>query len=122
MTDTDNSSQRNQDVEKVLCRHETMKKGKYLAVCQETRQDFTPLVFSVDGLRATEAKAASKHCAKLIARKWNRTFSQVSGFVRSRLCIASVRSASMCIRGSRKPALTRSRFTWDNGAGLALSR
>ena len=34
VTDTDNPSQRNQDVEKVLRRHETMKKGKYLAVYQ----------------------------------------------------------------------------------------
>ena len=120
VTDTDNPSQRGQKVKKVLVRHENEKKRKYLQPCLDARQDFTPLVFSVDGVRGIEAARASKRCAALLSKKWRRTYSHVCGFVRSRLCFASVRSASMCLRGSRNPTRPRSRFIWDNGAGLAL--
>jgi hypothetical protein len=35
--------------------------------------------------------------------KWKRTYSEVFGFVRSRLSITLVRTTSMCLRGSRDP-------------------
>ena len=43
VTDTDNNTQRNRKVERVLLTHEKEKKKKYLSVCLETRQDFKPL-------------------------------------------------------------------------------
>ena len=60
VTDTDAPSSRGTDPKKVLQRHENEKKDKYQAACAERRRHFTPLVFSVDGMRGAEATAASR--------------------------------------------------------------
>jgi hypothetical protein len=122
VTDTDAPTYRNQDPRKVLEKHEKEKKVKYGAACLARRRQFTPLVFSVDGLRGTEADAASKRLASRLAAKWKRTYSEVCGFVRSRLAVALVRTTSLCLRGSRGPTPRASHATWDSGTGLALYR
>jgi len=122
ITDTDAPSNRNQDVQKILLRHENEKKKRYLQPCLDARRHFTPLVFSVDGMMGTEAAAASKRLSSTLSKKWKREYSEVCGFVRSRLSVALVRSMSMCIRGARDPNAHCSRATWDNGAGLGLYR
>ena len=60
ITDTESRSYRNRDFEKVLASQEKEKKDKYLASCHEMRKDFTPLVYSVDGIAGKEAKAVEK--------------------------------------------------------------
>jgi len=50
VTDTDARSNRHKDPAKVLAEHGKEKKGKYLKRCHELRKDFTPLVYSVDGM------------------------------------------------------------------------
>ena len=120
VTDLENSSQRASTSKTVLARHEREKKAKYLELCERQRKHFTPLVFSVDGLMATECDAAIKRVASLISKKWRRTYSQVCGFVRSRLCIALVRCASRCLRWDRNPSFKTSRIPWDSGTGLRL--
>jgi hypothetical protein len=86
------------------------------------RRSFTPLIFSVDGLIGKEAKAASKRLASTLAGKWKRSYSEVCGFVRSRLSIALIRSSSRCLRADRTPT-QRFRFPmWDSGTGLGLYR
>jgi hypothetical protein len=59
------------DPGKILSKDEKEKQGKYL------EQHFTPLVFSVDGMRGAEAQAVSKPLALLLSTKWNRTYSDV---------------------------------------------
>ena len=59
ITDTDAPMYRNRDPIKVLAAHEKEKKDKYLEDCLARRRHFTPLVFSIDGLRGVEATAAS---------------------------------------------------------------
>jgi hypothetical protein len=120
ITDTDAPSYRNRDPTKILQGHEKEKKAKYLEACLARRRTFTPLVFSVDGMRGQEASAASKRLACLLSSKWNRTYSEVCHFVRSRLSIALVRSTSMCLRGARDPTARASRPAWESGSGLAL--
>ena len=120
VTDLDNSSQRASSSKTVLARHEREKKAKYLALCIRQRKTFTPLVFSVDGLVGKECDAAIKRVSSLISQKWRRTYSQVCGFVRSRLCIALVRCASRCLRWDRTPSFKPSRIPWDSGTGLRL--
>ena len=119
ITDTDAPTNRQWDPAKVLKRQEKEKKDKYLADCLARRLHFTPLVFSVDGWRRGEADAAAKWLASLL---WKRSFSEVCGFVRSRLLIALVRSTSMCLRGARDPTARASYPVWDTGAGLGLYR
>ncbi len=120
VTDTDAPSYRSMDPHKILAKQEREKKAKYNAPCLARRRTFTPLVFSVDGLRGAEATAATKKLASLLAAKWKRTYSEVCGFVRSRLAITLVRTTSLCLRGARDPTARASHATWDTGTGLAL--
>ena len=120
VTDTEVGRQRGQDPAKVLARHEKEKKDKYLEPCLARRRQFTPLVFSVDGMRGAEATAASKRLASLLSKRWNRPYSQVCGFVRSRLSMALVRATSLCLRGSRDPVERAPTFQWESGTGLML--
>ena len=122
VTDTDAPSNRNTAPEKVLQRHEKEKKTKYGALCIARRRTFTPLVFSVDGMQGAEATAASKRLASSLASKWKRSYSEVCGFVRSRLSIALVRSASRCLRADRNPMHRSTSPIWDSGTGLGLYR
>jgi hypothetical protein len=122
ITDTDAPSNRAQDPTKVLKRHEKEKKKKYLAPCVARRRHFTPLVFSVDGLQGPEASAASKCLASKLSKKWGRSYSEVVGYVRSRLSIALVRAASRCLRVDRSPSLRAPTVPWESGSGLGLYR
>ncbi|KAI2492332.1 hypothetical protein MHU86_22238 [Fragilaria crotonensis] len=122
VTDTDAPSNRNTAPAKVLQRHEAEKKAKYGALCIARRRTFTPLVFSVDGMQGVEATAASRRLASSLASKWRRSYSEVCGFVRSRLAIALVRSASRCLRADRNPMRRTPSPIWDCGAGLGLYR
>ena len=120
ITDTDNPSQRGKAPQDALARHERQKKAKYGKACQAYRKHFTPLVFSVDGLTGKETQAAMKRLASLLAAKWERSYSEVCGFVRSRLSLALVRSTHLCLRGSRQPRTNSLRTFWESGTGLAL--
>jgi hypothetical protein len=122
ISDTDAKSFRNQDPGKVLERQATAKKTKYLAACLEARRHFTPLVFSVDGLRAKETVAASKHLARLLSEKWKKPYSQVVGLIRSRLTVALVRSASRCLRDSRDVQARNPALSWVSGSAIRLFR
>ena len=120
ITDTDSPSYRGQAPEKVLARQEKEKKDKYNEACLARRRHFTPLVFSVDGLQGAEAKAASRRLASRLSAKWKRQYSEVCGFVRSRLSMALVRTTSLCLRGARDPTARATPVTWESGSGLSL--
>jgi hypothetical protein len=122
VTDTDAKSNRGHDVNELLLSHETRKRDKYLEASLRRHKHFTPLVFTVDGLRGVEAAAALRKLASLLSVKWKRTYSQVCGFVRSRLTLALVGAASRCLRANRSPASRAPVILWDNGAGLSLYR
>jgi hypothetical protein len=101
ITDTDARSYRKQEFAKVLEQHEKEKKDKYLQNCLEMRKDFTPMVYSVDGIAGREARNAEKRLATHLAGKWNREYFQMVYYVRVRMAIAVVRANSLLIRGSR---------------------
>ena len=101
ITDTDAPSHRGKSWEKVLEEQEKEKKRKYLGTCRELRKDFTPLVYSVDGVPGREARAAERRLAAKLAEKWERPYSQMVHYVRCRMSIAVVRSNSLLLRGSR---------------------
>jgi hypothetical protein len=122
ITDTDAPSNRGLDPIKILARHEKEKKAKYGQLCHERRRHFTPLVFSVDGLQGKEATAAMRRLSAKLATKWGRTYSEVCGFVRSRLSIAIVRSAHTCLRGTREPNIRTPKAIWECGSGLSCYR
>jgi hypothetical protein len=122
VTDTDAKSYQSKTPAKVLEQHERAKKKKYLQPCLERRKHFTPFVVSADGLKGKEAKTMLKRISALLAKKWDKPYSVVCGYVNSRMSIAIVRASHLCLRGSRVPAglISHRRPQWFDGAGLGL--
>jgi hypothetical protein len=101
ITDSDARSYRNKDVAKVLAAQEKEKKDKYLQSCLARRKDFTPLVYTVDGIAGREAKSAEKHLATMLATKMRKPYGEMVYYVRVRMALAVIRANSLLIRGSR---------------------
>ena len=62
---------------------------------------FTPLVFSTTGSIGKEGTTFYKRLADMLSRTQERPYSVVMGWMRCRLSFAILRSAIMCIRGTR---------------------
>ena len=62
---------------------------------------FAPLVFSISGGMGPIATTEYKRMALLIAEKQNHPYSSTLFWLRCKLCFSLLRSAIMCIRGSR---------------------
>ena len=101
ITDMDAKSYGKKEPAKVLEQHKKEKKDKYLQNCLEMRQNFTPMVYFVDGIAGQEAQNAEKRLSTQLAGKWNREYLQMVYYVRVRVAIAVVRANSLLLRGSR---------------------
>ena len=104
VTDTDQESYLKQDPAKVLSNQERSKKAKCLEPCLAQRRHFSPFVASVDGMFGREATTVAKRLAAVLASKWQRPYSVVCSYVKSRLAIDVIRSTNRCMRGSRTPS------------------
>ena len=120
ITDPDAPSQRNSDVTRLLQKHEDEKERRYRARCMAARQRFVPLVYTIDGVAALQARAAATTVAKLLATKWQQPERVVEWYVQVRLSLALIRGTSMCLRATRTAPLRLRRPTWEGGAALAL--
>lgn len=120
VVDTDAPSYRGQDPTKIIARHEKLKQDRYKESCQELCRQFTPLVYLVDGLMGAEAQAASQQLAALLSAKWKRQYSEVCGFVLSRLALALVRTTCLCLRGACDSMSQAHIPVWESGSGLSL--
>ena len=101
VTDTDAKSYANSSSAKVLERAAKVKRDKYAEACNERRRSFAALVYSVDGLAGKEARAFERRVASLLGAKWDRPYSEMVNFVRTRMSIAIVRSNTLLLRGAR---------------------
>jgi hypothetical protein len=99
--DTNARSYQKKDFGKVLSQHEKEKKDKYLWTCLEMRKDFTPMVYSIDGIVGREARNAKRRLATHLVSKWKRGYSQMVYYVRVQMAIAVVCANSLLIRRSR---------------------
>ncbi len=68
--DTDARSYGNRKSKKVLESAARRKKDKYEGACLERRRDFTPMIYSVDGMADKHAQAAERRIAGMLAAKW----------------------------------------------------
>ena len=100
----------------MLAAQEKEKKDKYLRSCLEQRKDFTPLVYSVEGIPGREARNAEKRLATLLAAKWRRPRAQMVFYVRVRMALAVVKANSLLLRGSRDRARPRRPQMGDGAA------
>ena len=80
---------------------------KYEQACLAQRRDFTPLVYSVDGLASKDARNAERRLASVLATKWGRSYADMANFVRTRMSLAIVRSNTLLLRGDRNHSLRR---------------
>ena len=67
----------------VLCSAEQVKKRKYSAAVEERRASFTPFVVSVVGVLGHDAQHLMKCLCDQIAMKWEKSHSEVMGWVRA---------------------------------------
>ena len=83
-------------------KHEDEKKRTYGQRILEVEHDvFTPLVLSTTGGMGREAQTFYKHLADMLSHKRDVPYSSRTGWLRCKLSFAILRSAVMCIRGSR---------------------
>ena len=113
--DTDYRSCHNRTPEKVLEGREKGKKKKCGNTCHDQRKHFTPLVYSVDGVVAEEAKAAYKRLGHLLSEKWKQAHSACCRHISGRLSIALVCSTSMCLHTSRLCKARPCSADWGDG-------
>ena len=86
-------------------RNEQEKRRAYDQRVREIEHDcFSPLVFSASGGMGPTAKVIYKKLASMIATKHNQCYSHTLNWVRCRLSFSLLRSAIMCLRGSRSSA------------------
>ena len=79
------------------------------------------MVYSADGIPVTEALASHKRLAALLSYKLKREYSEMCGFVKSRMSLAIVRSNSLILRGPRdKGVLIRQRPEMIDGSVMAM--
>ena len=103
----------------LLAAAEREKINKHRADCLANRADFVPLVFSTDGSMGEQAKKYLQRVGRVLANKWEKSYSEVMGFIMGRVSMAVARAASMCIRASRNPFKGNTWFMQD-GAALAV--
>ena len=82
--------------------HEQAKKREYGQRIRDVEHGvFTPLVFSTSGAMGREATTFYKQLADLLSDKQDKAYSLIMGWLRCRLSFAILRSAIVCLRGSR---------------------
>eukprot|EP00731_Ephydatia_muelleri_P034031 Em0045g16a len=101
VVDTDTQSYASCTVDAVLCSAEQEKKRKYSAAVEDRRASFTPFVVSVDGVLGHDAQHLMKRLCDQIVVKWEKSHSEVMGWVRARMAFAILRATNLCLRGSR---------------------
>ena len=104
VTNANAASQMASSIESVLKKHEHEKNATYKErVVNIEFGSFTPLVFSVFGSMGPETLKYHKHLAERIAQKRDEQYSHTINFIRCKLSNLAVRSALLCLRGSRGP-------------------
>ena len=62
---------------------------------------FTPLVFSLTGVKGPETSMFYKHIAQKISTKTEENYDRVFSLIRCKLSLLILRSILICARGSR---------------------
>ncbi len=88
--DADAKSYGNRTSKKVLESAALKKKNKYEEACLKRRQDFTPMIYSVNGMADKHARTAEKQIAGILAAKWTQQYCQMASFVQTWMCLAIV--------------------------------
>ena len=84
--------------------HENEKKRKYNSRHRnKARHNFTPLVFTTTGGMTDECLRYHSRLAELLSAKTQESYATTISWVRAKVSFAILRSALLCLRGSRTP-------------------
>ena len=90
--------------EQIYRQHENEKKRMYAQRVMEIEHGtFTPLVFTTTGGMSEECKRYHSRLAELIAAKKGEDYSTTMSWIRAKVSFAILRSALLCLRGTRAP-------------------
>ena len=96
------ATQSQKSIEKILQEHEREKKRAYNErIMNVEHGTFTPLVFTVLGGMGQENEKYHKHLADKIATESEDDYSKVVNYIRCKVAFIVLRSALLCLRGSR---------------------
>ena len=88
--------------EQIYKLHENDKKRLYSSrVLEVERGTFTPLVFTTTGAMSGECQRYHSRLAELLAVKKQESYASTIAWIRTRVSFAILRSALVCLRGSR---------------------
>ena len=87
--------------EKALAKSEKEKNDLYLQAFPERRRNFTPMVYSADGIPGAEALAAQKRLVALLSNKLKQEYSEICGFMRAGMSLVIVISYILLLRRPR---------------------
>jgi hypothetical protein len=110
---------RHRNVASLLAAEEKLKISKHRQDCLDNRADFVPIVVTCCGCVGEQGKKYLQRVARVLAGKWEKSYSEVVGFIMCRVSVAIARAVSMCIRSSRNP-LKGARWCMQDGAALAV--
>ena len=95
-------SYRDLDLKQIYKRHENDKKRLDTQRVMDVEQGtFTPLVFTTTGGMGEECKRYHDRLAELVAAKKGENYATIVSWIRSKVSFAILRSALLCLRGSR---------------------
>lgn len=95
--------------------HAQEKHRKYDRAVEDIRGSFSPLVCSCDGALHTEFDMFAKRLANTLAVKWKKAYSQVVGWIKTKIQFAIIRAVSLRLRGSRYHPRS---YGIEDGAGV----
>ncbi|XP_048582338.1 uncharacterized protein LOC5520811 isoform X1 [Nematostella vectensis] len=96
-------SYRDMNIDQIFRQHETEKRQYATRVLEVEQASFTPLVFGSTGGMASECQQFHSRLAELIAEKKGELYSTTVSWIRAKVSFAILRSALLCLRGSRSP-------------------
>ncbi len=95
-------SHRNTSLGQCYKKNEQEKKRAYDQRIREVEHgSFSPLVFSTSGGMGPTANVVYKRIASMTAKKQDKPYSKIIHWIRCKLSFSLLRSATMCLRGSR---------------------
>ena len=108
VTHVNSSSNTNKTTATIFREQEKEKKRKYQQRILDVEMGtFIPLVFGTNGGMGTECQLFLKNLAEKLASKTGESYADTMTWVRTRLSFEILRSAILCIRGSRIPFKNR---------------
>ena len=108
ITHVNAASNKNRPSKTIFREHEASKKREYLQrVLEVEHATFTPLVLGTNGGMGDECGRFVIELAKKLSLKQDESYASIMSWIRTKLSFEILRSAIMCMRGSRIPWRSR---------------